>query len=148
MLLTAGIELEDVDAAARWRVQVLGTFLLQPGNEVTVSRHHEEVDFRLGGWSRAWAPTEMRDIIFDVEVEVAWVWDGFDLAAGEVAAAGFEGDERVGRHARGSGIEWRKTRTDLCVLGMEVRACLYGGGCCDDQMLMFPLRAVQRGKRE
>jgi hypothetical protein len=96
--LAAGGEFEDVDAAIGGRVEFLCTFFLEQGLECAVARNHEEVNLRLCGWCGSRAPAEVRDVIFDVEEQIAWCCVWRNLLAAQVALAGLEGDEGVGRH--------------------------------------------------
>jgi hypothetical protein len=43
----------------------------------------------------------IEDVVFDVEEQVAWCCVGRDLLAAQIALAGLEGDEGVGRHCGG-----------------------------------------------
>lgn len=94
VFLAAGSELEDKDAAVGGGVQVLSTFFLDERVEVTVGGEHDQVEVRIGGLCGTRSPAEVHQFIFGVEVDVAWSGLWFDLAAGEVAATGFECDER------------------------------------------------------
>jgi hypothetical protein len=66
--------------------------------ECRSSGDHEEVDLGLCGRCGAWAPAEVRDVIFDVEVQVAGCCVWGDLLAAQVAFAGLECDEGIGGH--------------------------------------------------
>ena len=57
-----------------------------------IARDGDEVDFGFAGGCAARSPAEVDQVVFTVEVEVAWGVDGCDFAAGALAAAGFEGD--------------------------------------------------------
>ena len=96
--LAAGGEFEDVDTAIGGRVEFLGTLFLEQGLECTVAGNHEEIDLGLCGWCGSRSPAEVRDVVFDVEEQVAWCCVWRDLLAAQVALAGLEGDEGVGRH--------------------------------------------------
>lgn len=96
--LAAGGEFEDVDAAIGGRVQVLGTLFLEQRLECAVAGNHEEIDLRLCGWCGSRAPAEVWDVVFNVEEQVAWCSVWRDLLAAQIALAGLEGDEGVGRH--------------------------------------------------
>jgi hypothetical protein len=71
---------------------------LQQGLECAIAGDHEEIDLGLCGWCGSWAPAEVRDVIFDVEEQVAGCCVWGDLLAAQVALAGFECDECVGGH--------------------------------------------------
>ena len=62
--------------------------------EGAITGNHEQVDFRIGGWSGAWTPAEVHEVIFAVDVQVAGCLVRFDLATVDIAFAGLEGDER------------------------------------------------------
>lgn len=98
MSLPAGCELEDEDAAVGGRVEVVGALLFDQRKELAVGWKHDEIHVWLGCWCRAWAPAEVEQVVFGVEVDVAWCWVWLDFAALKIAAAGFEGDERSCRH--------------------------------------------------
>lgn len=110
-LITA-TELEDKDAAVGGRMQFFGALLFDIGVEVAIGREHDQVDFGLGGGCGAWPPAEVHQLIFAVEVDVAWAGIGGDSAVGELAKPGFECNDRRGGHGGG-----------LCCVGERAWFC-------------------------
>lgn len=102
MFLAARCKLEYEDATVGGRMQLLGALLFRKRVEVAVLWEHDEIDLGLGGWRRAWPPAEVQELIFAVEVDVAFGVDGSDFAAGELAQASLERDERIRCHRRWS----------------------------------------------
>ena len=91
LLLPARAEFQTKDPSICRRPYILGAGFFDEGRESGVAGDGDEVEVGVCGRGAAGAPAEVDEVVFAVEVEVAWGRLGGDFAAGEGAAAGFEG---------------------------------------------------------
>ena len=101
LLVARAGELEHKDAAIGGAPHVVGAGLADQWSERCIAGDSDEVDFGARGGGGARSPAEMEEVVFRVEVEISGAGDGSDSLAKFFTAAGFEGDEGIGRHVDG-----------------------------------------------